>query len=205
MLEDSCFKTGRDSILSKYWSTMWTGYLVHLHKYLGEMLFHFCVNISFQLQNAPLPICWNLHRQRMQRLLAVEKNSKELQRVWKDRLWGNDWAVVTVKRLQARFFQPDLQSRPVSCKETILQNVLINHVEQFSVTIFRSSFGKIGRESLSSWPCLFVPATGIHLTTSLDESCKRFEFQTDPNYSVDLRQTYLALKLKFVKGRGNET
>ena len=32
-----------------------------------------------------------------------------------------------------------------------------------------------------------------------------FEFQTDRNYYVDLRQTYLVLKLKLVKGRGYET
>ena len=32
-----------------------------------------------------------------------------------------------------------------------------------------------------------------------------FEFQTDRNYYVDLRQTYLALKLKLVRGRGYET
>ena len=42
-------------------------------------------------------------------------------------------------------------------------------------------------------------------TTSLDESCIEFEFQTDRNYCVDFRQTYLALKLKRVKGRGHET
>ena len=39
-------------------------------------------------------------------------------------------------------------------------------------------------------------------TTSLDENCIEFEFQTDRNYYVDLRQSFLALKLKFVKGRG---
>ena len=42
-------------------------------------------------------------------------------------------------------------------------------------------------------------------TTSLDENCRGFEFQTDRNYYVDLRETYLALKLKLVKGRGYET
>ena len=41
--------------------------------------------------------------------------------------------------------------------------------------------------------------------TSLDENCIKFEFQTDRNYYVDLRQTYLALKLKLVKGRDYET
>ena len=45
----------------------------------------------------------------------------------------------------------------------------------------------------------------IYPTTSLDENCIEFEFQTDRNYYVDLRQTYLALKLKLVKGRGHET
>ena len=39
----------------------------------------------------------------------------------------------------------------------------------------------------------------IYPTTSLDENCIEFEFQTDRNYYVDLRQSFLALKLKFVK------
>ena len=42
-------------------------------------------------------------------------------------------------------------------------------------------------------------------TASLDENCIEFEFQTDRNYYVDLRQTYLALKLKLTRGRGYET
>ena len=45
----------------------------------------------------------------------------------------------------------------------------------------------------------------IYPTTSLDENCIEFEFQTDRSYYVDLRQTYLALKLKLVKGHGYET
>ena len=45
----------------------------------------------------------------------------------------------------------------------------------------------------------------IYSTTSLDENCIEFEFQTDRNYFVDLRQTYLALKLKLVRGRCYET
>ena len=42
----------------------------------------------------------------------------------------------------------------------------------------------------------------IYPITSLDENCIEFEFQTDGNYYVDLRQTNLALKLKLVRGRG---
>ena len=45
----------------------------------------------------------------------------------------------------------------------------------------------------------------IYPTTSLDENCIDFEFRTDRNYYVDLRQSFLALKLKFVKGRGKDT
>ena len=45
----------------------------------------------------------------------------------------------------------------------------------------------------------------IYPTTSLDENCIEFEFQTDRNYYVDLGQSFLALKLKFVKRRGYDT
>ena len=45
----------------------------------------------------------------------------------------------------------------------------------------------------------------IYPTTSLDENCIEFEFQTYRNYYVDLRQTYLALKLNLVRRRGYET
>ena len=44
----------------------------------------------------------------------------------------------------------------------------------------------------------------IYPTTSLDENCIECEFQVARKYYVDLRQAYLALKLKFVKGRGYE-
>ena len=45
----------------------------------------------------------------------------------------------------------------------------------------------------------------IYPTTSLDENCIHLEFQTEQIYYVDLRQTYLVLKLKLVRGRGYET
>ena len=45
----------------------------------------------------------------------------------------------------------------------------------------------------------------IYLTTSLDEGWIEFVFRTYRNYYIDLRQTYLAFKLKLVKGRCYET
>ena len=45
----------------------------------------------------------------------------------------------------------------------------------------------------------------MYPATSLNKNCIEFDFQADPNYYVDLRQTYLYLKLKFVKFRGYGT
>ena len=45
----------------------------------------------------------------------------------------------------------------------------------------------------------------IHPSTSLAEDYIKFEVQTDQNYNIGLRQTYLALKLKFVQNHGYET
>ena len=45
----------------------------------------------------------------------------------------------------------------------------------------------------------------IYATTSLVENCIGFEFETDRNYYVDLRPSYLALKLEFVNRGGYET
>ena len=45
----------------------------------------------------------------------------------------------------------------------------------------------------------------IYPTTSLDENCIEFEIQTDWSFYVDLKQSFLVLKLKFVKGRGYDT
>ena len=42
-------------------------------------------------------------------------------------------------------------------------------------------------------------------TTSIDENCIDFQFPTERDYYVDLRQSLLGSKLKFVKGRCDET
>ena len=52
---------------------------------------------------------------------------------------------------------------------------------------------------------LFSHEQEIHPTKSLDENSIEFEIQTNRNVYVDLRQTYLALKNKLVKGRGFDT
>ena len=67
---------------------------------------------------------------------------------------------------------------------------------------FCGSLWKSRRENPSSRRCLAVPRTR---NLSLDEKCKEIQFQSDWNCYVDLRQTYLALKLKLVKGRDYDT
>ena len=116
------------------------GDLVHLHKLLGELQFHFCVNISSQLQKAYVLTCWNLLCQKLQRLLVVEWFSRQLQRVWEVRLWENSCVVVAGKGVRAEPFQQKLRNKTVCRGETFLQTFLINHVEYFSVPTFCGSF-----------------------------------------------------------------
>ena len=66
-------------------------------------------------------------------------------------------------------------------------------------------FGKFGGQVPVVDDVLLSHEHEIYTTTSLDENCTRFEVQMDWSNYVDLRQTYLALKLKFARGRGYET
>ena len=61
------------------------------------------------------------------------------------------------------------------------------------ILVWKSHCGQCGHEQ------------EIKPTTSLDENSIEFEFQTDRNVYVNLRQRYLALKNKLIKGGGSET
>ena len=65
--------------------------------------------------------------------------------------------------------------------------------------------GNLGRKVPFDDDVLSLHEHEIYPTTSRDENCVEFEFQTDRNFYVDLRQSFLPLKLKFVKGRGYDT
>ena len=58
---------------------------------------------------------------------------------------------------------------------------------------------QIGDDVLSSHEQYF------NFATSLDENCLEFQIQKDLKYHVYMRQTCLAMKLNFFKGRGYET
>ena len=65
--------------------------------------------------------------------------------------------------------------------------------------------GNLGRKDPVGDDVLSFHEQEIYPTASPHENCIEFEFRTDRNYYVYLRQTYLALKLKIVNVRGYET
>ena len=99
----------------------------------------------------------NSLRQKMQRLLAVEKTSRQLHRLWKDKISENKWLVAARKRLQAEPFQENLQNKPIGREEKSSQTFLNHHVELFLVPDFCGGFKKSWRESSTSWQSFIVP------------------------------------------------
>ena len=77
--------------------------------------------------------------------------------------------------------------------------------KNFRYQLFVALSGNLGGKVLIFDGVLSSHEQEICPTTSLDENCIEFEFQTDWNYYVDLRQSFLALKIRFVKGRGYDT
>ena len=96
--------------------------------------------------------------------------------------------------------------KSVGREETFLQIFIVDQVKQlFSVPTFVAVSGNLGGKVPIVDDVLSSHEQEIYPTSSLDENCIEFEFQTDRKYYVDLRQSFLALKLKFVKGRGYDT
>ena len=107
---------------------------------------------------------------------------------------------------RAESFQQNLLNKSVGREETFSQTFLVDRVKQhFSVPSFVAVSRNLGRKVAIVDDVLSSHEQEIYPTTSLDENCIEFEFQTDRNHYVDLRQSFLALKLKFVKGRCYDT
>ena len=86
---------------------------------------------------------------------------------------------------------------------TNISNVMSNN--NFRYQPFVAVCGNLGGKDPIVDDVLSSHEQECYPTTSLDENCIEFDFQTDRNYYVDLRQSFLALKLKFVNGRGYDT
>ena len=113
--------------------------------------------------------------------------------------------MVAGKRLRAELFLQTLQTKLVGREETSHKHFFLIMSSNFRYQPFVAVFGNVGGKVPVVDDVLSSHEQEIYPSTSLDESCIEFEFQTDRNYYVDLRQPYLALKLKFVRGRGYET
>ena len=109
------------------------------------------------------------------------------------------------KRLQAESFQESLQNRPVGREETILQTFLKIIPSNFRYQPFVAVYGCNRRKVAVFDDLMSSREHQNYPTTSLNENCIEFQFQSDRNHYVDLRPTYLVLELKFVKGRDYET
>ena len=95
-----------------------------------------------------------------------------------------------------------------------MQSVTERHFHKHFSLITSSDFryqpfvavsGKLGGKVPVAHDVLSSHEYEVYATTSLDGNCTEFEFQADRNYYVDWRQTYLALKLNFVRVRDHET
>ena len=120
------------------------------------------------------------------------------------KLWKYSWLAVANR---GESFQKNLLNDAIGREETFLQTFPVDHVkQQFSVPSFCGSVWRnLGGRVPIVDKVLSSHEQKIYPTTSLDENCIEFEFQRDRNYYVDLRRSFLALKLKFVKGPGYDT
>ena len=112
---------------------------------------------------------------------------------------------VAGNRVRAEPFQQLLQNKSVGRGETFLQHFSLFMSSSFRYQPFVEVSGNLGGKVQLVDDVLSSHEQEINPTTSFIENCIEFEFQTDRNYYVDLRQTYLVLKLKLVRGCGYET
>ena len=123
--------------------------------------------------------------------------------MWEDQLWENSWVVVPGKRLQVVSFQQNLQKKSVSREETFHKHSSLVISSKLRYQAFVAVSEKLGGKVLVVDDLLSHKAKN-YPTTSLGENCIEFEFHMDRNYYFDLKQMYLVLNFKFVKGHGYE-
>ena len=182
---------------------------VHLHKFWGELQFHFCVIISSQLQNAD---SWEFAAPENSEVVSGRRNFKTAARsvgrqtLRKQLVSGSrkKKGAIGVRQASSHSNKIFKTNHSVVVK-TFLQTFVINHVEQFSVPTCCGSFWKSYREVPVVDDVVSSHEQELYPTTSLDENCIEFNFQTDRSFYVDLRRTYLVVKLKLVRGCGYET
>ena len=106
--------------------------------------------------------------------------------------------------VRAESFQQSLQNKSVGREETFHKHFSITMSSNFRYQPFVAVSGNLGGKVPVVDDVLLSHEQEILLPNSM-KNCKEFEFQTDRTFYVDLRQTYLALKLKLFSCRGYET
>ena len=109
------------------------------------------------------------------------------------------------KGVQAQSFQQNCKTNESVAKSHFYKDFSLIMSRNFWYQPFAAVSGNLGGKVQVVNDISSSHKQEIYPTTSLNENCIEFEFQTDCNYYVDLRKTYLAFNLKFVKGRGYET
>ena len=113
--------------------------------------------------------------------------------------------MVAGERLQAESFQQNLRNKPVGHEGHFFKHFSLFISSNFRYQPFGAVSGNLGGKGSIIYDFLTSHEHEVFPTTSLNENCIEFELQTDRNYYVDLRQTYLASTLKISKGRACKT
>ena len=101
----------------------------------------------------------------------------------------NSWVVVAGKGLRAESFQQNLQNQSVA-KRHFYKHFSIIMSSNFRFQTCVAVSGNLGGKVPVVDNVLSSHEQEIYPATSFDENCIEFDFQTDRNYYVDLRQTY---------------
>ena len=107
--------------------------------------------------------------------------------------------------MQGDSFQRNIQNNSVGREDIFNKHFSLIMSSNFRYQRFVEVSGNTGEKVPIVNIVLSCHEQEIYPTTSPNENCIEFKFQTGHNYYVDLKQPYLVLNLKFVKGRVYET
>ena len=174
-----------------------------LNKLMGELQSPLLKNTKSQLRKELVQICLKSLLQRLGKLLVDVKNSEHLQKKWEQKQFGKIWKVekenlslelveLFLEKVDRNTF--DLAKKFLTIKNECKQN---SFSVQDSTNSSLEIFDKVPvlETIMSSHTQEVLPSI------SLDERSFELEFETDRNLYVDMRDTYLSLKLQLFKGR----
>ena len=187
-----------------YWSTTWAG-IWFFAQFIGRTaLAFYCKNIDPAAKNIGTDL-FDFAAPEIARFVSGRKNFKTAAKIvgrqpLRKLLTGSRKGTAS-RTIPTEFAKQISQSR---------RNIFYKHFSLIIPSNFRyQPFGAVSGNLGGKVPVVDDDLTSheqeIYSITSPDENCIEFDFQKDRNYYAVLRQTYLALKMKFVKGCDYET